>query len=263
MTTIFQRLFSLAGKVALITGAGGGIGRVLAGALAEAGADVALHDLTPEPLLAVKTTVETTGRRALPVTADLRDVTACRQLISNVQSELGRLDILINCAATNRRKPIAAVTEDDFEAILSVNVKSIYFLCQAVQSVMTAQGGGKIINIGSINSLYGLDTVSVYGLTKGALSQMTRVMAVEWAGHNIQVNCIAPGFMWTPLSQPVWADEKRATWLRSRIPTRRPGQPEELVGAVLLLSSAASSYITGQTLVVDGGFLAGGSWEKD
>lgn len=263
MTTIFQRLFSLEGKVALITGAGGGLGRVLASALAEAGADVALHDLTLAPLEEVKDALAATGRRALPVTADLRDATACRQLISEVQDKLGRLDILINCAATNRRKPIVEVTEDDFDTIVAVNVRSIYFLCQAVQPIMVAQGGGKIINIGSINSFYGLDTVSVYGLTKGALTQLTRVMAVEWAGQNIQVNGIAPGFLWTPLSQPVWADEQRATWLRSRIPTRRPSQPEELVGAVLLLSSAASSYITGQTLVVDGGFLAGGSWEKD
>jgi 2-deoxy-D-gluconate 3-dehydrogenase len=260
---IFERLFSLQGKTVLITGAGGGIGRVLAAALAEAGAEVGLHDLTPAQLAESQRLVEAVGGRAVTLTADLNDVEACRKLITEAQAKLGRLDVLINCAATNRRKPIKAVTQADFDTIVAVNLRSIYFLSQAAQPVMQAQGGGKIINIGSINIFYGLDTVSVYGLTKGAVAQMTRVMAVEWARDNIQVNCLVPGFMMTPLSKPVWEDEYKAEWLRSRIPARRPGQPEELVGLVLLLAAEASSYLTGQTLVVDGGFLAGGSWERE
>jgi gluconate 5-dehydrogenase len=262
-SALLERLFSLVGKTALITGAGGGIGQVLAVALAEAGAGVALHDISPDRLAATQRAVEVVGGQAIPIAADLQAVDACRQLMAEAHAAWGRLDILVNCAATNRRKPITAVTQDDFDTIVAVNLRSIYFLSQAVQPIMRAGGGGKIIHVGSINSFYGLDTVSVYGLTKGALAQLTKVMAVEWAKDNIQVNCLAPGFMETPLSKPVWADEYKAEWLRSRIPARRPGQPEELLGVFLLLASSASSYLTGQTIVVDGGFLAGGSWESN
>jgi gluconate 5-dehydrogenase len=260
-SSLLERLFSLQGKIALITGAGGGIGRVLAVALAEAGATVALHDLAAERLTATADVIAAMGGHAARFVADLAQVDACHQLITEVHQTFGRLDILINCAAMNRRKPIATVTQDDFDTIVAVNLRSIYFLSQAAREIMQAGGGGKIIHIGSINSFYGLDTVAVYGLTKGALAQLTRVMAVEWAGDNIQVNCVAPGFMDTPLSKPVWADASKAHWLRSRIPLRRPGQPDELVGVVLLLAGPASAYLTGQTIVVDGGFLAGGSWE--
>lgn len=263
MVDIFDRLFSLQGKTALITGAAGGIGRVLAVALAEAGATVGLHDLALAQLTESIRLVEAAGGRAVPLTANLGEVAACRQLIADAHAALGRLDILVNCAATNRRQPIEAVTAADFELITNVNLRSIFFLCQAAHPIMQAQGGGKIINISSINSFFGLGSVSVYGLTKGAVTQLTRVMAVEWAKDNIQVNAIAPGFMATPLSQPVWADPYKADWLRSRIPQHRPGQPDELVGALLLLASTASTYITGHTVVVDGGFLAGGSWVED
>jgi NAD(P)-dependent dehydrogenase (short-subunit alcohol dehydrogenase family) len=260
--SLFERLFSLRGKTALITGAAGGIGQVLAVALAEAGAVVGLHDLSADRLVETQRAVEAVGGQAILFAADLQLVDACRRLIADAHAALGRLDVLVNCAAMNRRKPIANVTQDDFDTIVAVNLRSIYFLSQAAQPIMQAQGGGKIIHVGSINIFYGLDTVSVYGLTKGALAQLTKVMAVEWAKDNIQVNCIAPGFMDTPLSKPVWADEQRAHWLRSRIPARRPGLPEELLGVFLLLASSASSYLTGQTIVVDGGFLAGGSWEQ-
>lgn len=256
---IVERLFSLQGKTALI--AGGGIGGVLAAALAEAGAVVGIHDIAAERLAETQRAVEAVGGQAIPLDADLQEVATCRDLIADAHNALGRLDILVNCAGMNRRKPIAAVTQDDFDTIVAVNLRSIYFLCQAAHPIMRAQGGGKIIQIGSINIFYGLDTVSVYGLAKAALAQLTRVMAVEWAPDNIQVNCLAPGFMDTPLSRPVWADEHKANWLRRRIPARRPGQPAELVGLLLLLASPASSYLTGQTIVVDGGFLAGGSWE--
>lgn len=261
--SILNRLFSLGGKNVLLAGASGGIGQVLAVALAEAGATVAVHGRNPERVQQTCARVEAAAGKAVPFTADLTQVEACRNLVNEAQAALGRLDVLINCAATNRRKPMAQVTPEDFDAIVAVNLRSIYFLSQAAYPVMRAQGGGKIIHIGSINSFYGLDTVSVYGLTKGALAQLTKVMAVEWAADNIQVNCLTPGFFLTPLSKPLWADREKARWFRERIPLRRPGQPEELVGAALLLASRASSYITGQNIVVDGGFLAGGSWECD
>lgn len=259
--TLFERLFSLEGKTVLVTGAGGGIGRVLARALAEAGAVVGIHDLTERHLEEPRRLIDEVGGESVPLTADLADVEACRRLIADAHAAMGRLDVLVNCAATNRRKRIEHVTQDDFDTIVAVNIRSIFFLSQAAYPIMRDQGGGKIINVGSVNIFYGLDTVSVYGLTKGALAQLTRVMAVEWAEDNIQVNCLAPGFMMTPLSKPVWEDTYKAEWLRGRIPARRPGQPEELVGTVLLMAGDASSYMSGVTVPVDGGFLAGGSWE--
>ena len=262
-SSLLNRLFALDGKTALVTGGAGGIGRVLAASLAEAGATVAVHDLKPELAQAGADFVTSAGGRAVPVTGNLADVQECRRIVEETVSALDRLDILINCAATNRRKPIVEVTEDDFDFISAVNIKAVYFLSQAAYPHMKAQGGGKIIHIGSINPFFALDNVSVYGLTKGAVVQVTKAMAVEWAADNIQVNCGAPGFMMTPLSKPVWEDENRARWFRTRIPMRRPGLPEELVGAVLLLASPASSYLSGQTIIVDGGFEAGGSWLKD
>jgi NAD(P)-dependent dehydrogenase (short-subunit alcohol dehydrogenase family) len=207
--------------------------------------------------------VEEVGGKATPLPGNLDEVENCRHLVAQAHEALGRLDVLINCAATNRRKPITEVTQDDFDTVMAVNLRSVYFLSQTAYPLMRAQGGGKIIHIGSINIFYGLDTVSLYGLTKGGMAQLTKVMAVEWAQDNIQINCVTPGYFLTPLSRPLWEDKKKARWFRNRLPIRRPGMPEELVGVILLLASEASSYINGQNIVVDGGFLAGGSWHRD
>lgn len=264
MDSLVDRLFSLKGKTALVTGAGGGIGAVLAVALAEAGAMVGLNGLNPAKLEEPYRRIRKTAGHAVKLPANLSSVDSCRNLVRDANQALGRLDVLVNCAAINRRKPIEATTEDDFQSIVALNLGSIYFLCQAAHPVMRAQGGGKIINVGSINSFYGLGTVSVYGATKAALTQLTKVMAVEWARDNIQVNCIAPGFVLTPFTEKaLWDDEYKRQWMLERIPMRRPARPEEMVGAILLMASAGSSYMTGETVVVDGGFLAGGSWESD
>ena len=263
MADILQRLFSLEGKTALITGATGGIGSALAKAFAEAGATIGVHGRDVAKAEALCAEIVAAGGKAIPVCVDLNTVAACRGLIADAQAQLGRLDIVFNNAGANRRKRIDDVTEDDFEALVGSNLRAIYFLCQAAHPIMKAQGGGKIIHIGSVNALYGLDGLSVYGLTKGGLSQLTKVQAVEWAVDNIQVNCLIPGFVRTPLTEVVWTDPVKARWLRSRIPMRRGGTPEEMVGAALLLASPASAYITGQNLVVDGGFVTGGSWLTD
>lgn len=262
-TSILHRLFSLEGKGALVTGAGGGIGGALSLALAEAGAMVAIHARTPDKLAKLRCRIEEMGRKAIPLTAELSDLCAARRLVDEAYAAMGRLDILINCAATNRRRPIAQVTEDDWEYIMAVNLRSLYFISQTAYRIMRQQGGGKIIHIGSINSHFALGSVSVYGASKGAVAQLTKAMAVEWAKDHIQVNCIIPGFVRTPLSKPIWDDPYKAEWLRSRIPMRRPAEPEELVGAALFLASPASDYVTGITLFVDGGFSAGGWWEPD
>jgi len=263
MNDILQRLFSLEGKTALVTGSSSGIGQRLAIAIAEAGASVVVHGRNQDRINETCSMIEEIGGKAVPLCADLHDVDSCRKLIADAHKSLGRLDILVNCAATNRRKPINEVTQDDFDTIVSVNLRSIYFLNQSAYPIMKSQGGGKIVNIGSINMFYGLDTVSVYGLTKGGVGQLTKVMAVEWADDNIQVNSITPGFIITPLTKALLSDEKKYQWLRNRIPLRRLGNPDELVGTAILLSSDASSYITGQNFTVDGGFLAGGSWNRD
>lgn len=262
--SVLERLFSLRGKAALITGASGGIGRALAVGLAEAGAAVALHGRSEEQLEETRRLVENTGGKAVVLPAELGDLEAAQRLIKETCKALDSLDILINCAGMNRRKPAAEATPDDFDAIIAANLRSLYFLCQAAYPLMRDAGGGKIINIGSITSTYGLGGVSVYGMTKSAVGQLTKTLAVEWAKDNIQVNCLAPGFIVTPLTETsVWGDEQRRNWLLSRIPAKRPGQPEELVGVALLMASPASSYLTGQLITVDGGFLAGGWWDQE
>jgi 2-deoxy-D-gluconate 3-dehydrogenase len=259
--TLFQRLFSLEGKTALITGASGGIGRVLAAALAEAGAVVAINGTSGERLNETLETVTKAGGRSVPFPARLNGVNACRSLARDVAEACGRIDILVNCAGMNRRKPILEVTEEDYDTIQDVNLKSVYFLSQAVHSVMKAGGGGAILNIGSMTSHRGIGEVSVYGATKSALVQLTKTMAMEWAKDGIRVNSLSPGFMRTPLTEVgLWGDERKKHWILDRVALRRPGLPEELVGAALLLVSEAGSFITGEDIAVDGGFLAGGSW---
>ncbi len=260
---IVQKLFALEGKVALITGAAGGIGRELARGLADAGASVAIHARSLERLEPIAKEIEQAGGRAVALTAELGSVEQARRLVDEASGAFGRLDILINCAATNIREPIDEVSERDWDSIMNVNLKSLYFMSQEARRLMKGRKAGKIIHIGSINSSFALGGVSVYGAAKGAIVQLTKVMAVEWAKDNIQVNCVIPGFILTPLSKPIWDDSYKAQWLRSRIPVRRPAEPGELIGAVLLLASAASSYITGTTITVDGGVLAGGWWEPD
>ena len=260
---ILERLYSLEGKVALVTGASSGIGRGLAVGLAEAGAAVGVHGRNRQEIDSTCRMVEEAGGKALPLEADLVDTANCARLVEQVHSELGSLDILVNNAATNRRKPITEVTEDDYDFVMSVNLKSVYFLTQAAYPLMLEQGGGKVIHIGSINNHFGLDTVSIYGAAKGGVGQMTKAMAVEWARDNVQVNCIVPGFIYTPLTKAIWDDEETSKWFRRRIPMRRPGLPEDIVGLALFLASHASDYVTGQNFIIDGGFMAGGSWLRD
>jgi gluconate 5-dehydrogenase len=260
--TLLERLFSLAGKSVLVTGAAGGIGQELASSMAEAGATVALHDLELERLTEPLRRITAGGGNAVPFAAALDDPAACARLIAEVHSSLGRLDVLINCAGANRRMPIDDVTADDWDLLVAVNLRAVFLLSQAAHPIMKGQGGGKIINIGSLTSSVALGSVSVYGATKAAVAQLTKTMAVEWAPDNIQVNCIAPGYILTPMTEGVWADPYKSAWMRDRIPLRRPGRPDELVGMALLLASAASSYVTGALINVDGGALAGGSWER-
>jgi NAD(P)-dependent dehydrogenase (short-subunit alcohol dehydrogenase family) len=254
--------FGLEGRTALVTGASSGLGRSFAVTLARAGARVAIHGRDRGRLRETRDEIEAEGGLCVELIADLRESAACRGLVAEAHAELGRLDVLVNNAGMNRRAPIVDATEDDFDAIVATNLRSAFLLGQAAHEVMRDGGGGAIVNVGSITDRYGLGSVAVYGMTKAALAQLTRTMAVEWAPDGIRVNGLSPGFIVTPLTETsVWGVPRRRDWLLARIPARRPGVPNDLAGTLLLLASPASPYLTGEVIHVDGGFLAGGGWD--
>ena len=254
------RLFSLGGKVAVVTGAAGGIGRWLAAGLGAAGARLALTDVDEGGLDYLRAELAAAGIDADAIAADLDAPGAPAEIVGGTIDRFGTLDVLVNCAAVNRRMPILEMDEETWDWITRVDLKAPYFLSQAAARVMRESGGGAVVNISSLNFAYGLEHISVYGPAKAALSQLTRVMALEWAGDGIRANAIAPGYMDTPLAAPIWADPDRSRWILNRVPQKRAGQPSELVGLCLLLASDAGSFITGQTFIADGGFMAGGRW---
>ncbi|MFQ5426169.1 MAG: SDR family NAD(P)-dependent oxidoreductase [Gaiellales bacterium] len=253
-------LFSLEGKAAVVTGAAGGIGRWLAAGLGTAGAALLLVDLDGPRLSALADTLQECDVVVETLVADLAGDDAPQRVVEEAVARLGSLDVLVNNAATNRRMPILDVDPDTYEAIMRLDLRLPYFLSQAAAREMRASGGGAIVNISSINALFGLEQVSVYGAAKGGLSQLTRVQALEWARDGIRSNAIAPSFIDTPLARPILQDPERRRWILNRVPMRRPGRPDELVGLCLLLASGAGSFLTGQTFVADGGLLAGGNW---
>lgn len=254
------RLFSLAGRVALVTGASGDIGRALARGLAGAGAIVALSGRNVAALEDARQEIVAAGGRAQSFPADISRVDEARQLAQAVVQALGGVDILVNCAGTNRRMPILEMPPEVYDQIMATNLRSAYFLSQALVPAMAARGGGKIINIGSLTSLTALANVAVYGMTKSALAHLTKSMAIEWAAYNVQVNCLCPGFIHTRLTEPLWSDEHKRAWMLERVPLKRAGRPDDLVGLAIYLAAPASDFLTGQVIAVDGGFLAGGNW---
>lgn len=262
MYPTLQELFSLAGRVALISGASGDLGRAIAHGLALAGASVALTGRSAERLQHLERELGDGGGEGQTASfcADLSDLQAISPLVERVIAHFGRLDILVNCAGINQREPFAQVQPETYEQIMSTNLRGLYFLTQAVLPQMIAQQGGSIINIGSLTTAVGLADVSVYGMSKGAVAQLTKTLAIELAPYRIRVNCISPGFMETQLTVPLWNDTRRRTWMLDRLPLKKPGQPDDLIGAMIYLASGASAYMTGQTVYIDGGFLAGSQW---
>ncbi|MDF5751653.1 SDR family oxidoreductase [Spongiactinospora sp. TRM90649] len=254
-------LFSLRDMTALITGAGGGVGGWLAIGLAAAGARLVLSDVNEELCGRLSNFLSNRGVDFIVVPADLREVDAPRQLVARSVERYEALDVVVNAAAMNERRPIASVGTDLWTEIANVNLRSAYFIAREAMLSMRNSGGGSIINITSVNSEIGLEDVSVYGAHKAALAQATKTMCIEWAKYNIRVNCIAPGFLMTSLSRPLWLDEDRAKWILDRCPMRRPGAPSELIGACLLLASGAGSFISGSSILIDGGLLAGSPWK--
>ena len=254
-------LFRLDGRVAIVTGAAGGLGRWFAAGLGAAGARVLVTDLDDEGLDDLVALLGGAGVEATGLVVDLADEDAPERIVDAAVSELGGVHVLVNNAVVNRRMPILEMDRESWDWITRIDLRVPYFLSRAAARQMIEQGlGGSIVSITSLNVLYALEQISVYGPAKAGLGQLTKVMALEWAEHGIRANAIAPGFMDTPLAAPIWADDEMRRWILNRVPVERPGLPHELVGACLLLASDAGSFLTGQTLHVDGGASAGGRW---
>jgi len=250
-------LFSLEGKVSIVTGASRGLGYGLAVALAGAGSTVVLVSRSRDDLIAASERIGTeTGGDTEPLAADLTKPGGREDVVRHVVDKFGRVDVLVNNAGMNIRKPFLEMARADFQDVVDVNLAAVFFLTQAVADVMIKSGGGKVINIASLTSYIGIANISAYGATKGAVASLTRALAVELAPHHINVNAIAPGYFRTELTEAVFADEQRRAWIVSRIPLGRPGTRDDLAGAVIFLASAASDYITGHVINVDGGWLA-------
>ena len=248
-------LFRLDGKVALVTGAGRGLGQGMAVGLAEAGADVAGLDVIV--LDETRAQVEALGRRFLAVSCDLRSssVPELDKTVQEVASEMGSLDILVNNAGIIRRAPALEFGEEYWDDVLQINLKALFFLSQAAGRVMVAQGEGKIINVASMLSFQGGILVPSYTAAKSGVAGLTRALANEWAAEGINVNAIAPGYMATDNTAPIRSDPVRSEAILSRIPAGCWGEPEDLKGVVVFLASAASGYLHGSIVPVDGGWL--------
>lgn len=250
--------FSLDGSTALVTGGGSGLGKAIALALAEHGADVAITELPGKTDLAERTAAEIRahGRRAAVVALDVTDLRSIDALIPAVVSQLDRLDVLVNNAGLNIQRHALEVSEEDWDRVLDVNLKGLFFCSQAAGRHMVRSGGGRIVNIASQMGLVGYWRRAAYCSSKAGVVNLTRVLAIEWAQHNITVNAIAPTFVLTPLTEPMFEDAEFKADVLSRIPLGRLADPDDVANAAVYLASPAAKMITGQTLAVDGGWTA-------
>ena len=246
--------FKLDNRVALVTGAATGLGQAIAIGLAEAGADLICHGNTRSPEATCEA-VKQLGRQTLAVTGDLSDKETPRVIVEAALQKFNRLDILVNNAGTIRRAPAVDYSEEDWTTVIEVNLSAVFRLAQLAGRQMLDQGRGKIINIASLLSFQGGITVPAYAASKGGVAQLTKALANEWAGKGINVNAIAPGYMRTSNTKALQQDETRNRQILERIPSGRWGEPSDLAGAAVFLASAASDYVNGEVLVVDGGWM--------
>ncbi|MBI3089310.1 MAG: glucose 1-dehydrogenase [Candidatus Tectomicrobia bacterium] len=249
-------MFSLQGKIAVVTGGGRGLGRAIAEGFAEAGADVVLVARTQAQLDAAARHIEGLGRRAHPVAADVTKRRDVEHVVAEAVQRFGQIDILANVAGMNIEGPSAEQTEEDWDAVLAVNLKGCYLGCQTVGRHMIERGGGRIINMSSIGGLIGIARNSAYTAAKAGIIMLSRSLAVEWARYRINVNALCPGYFITDINRDYFASESGQAFIKRFIPLRRTGQIEEIKGAAIFLASPASNFMTGSALVIDGGQTA-------
>lgn len=250
-------LFDLSGKVAIVTGASRGLGQYFATALAKAGADLVITSRKLSALTEFKQQIESLGRKALPVQLDVLSQSDIENMVRVAVKEYGKIDILVNNAGMNIRKPSAEVTQQDWDAVLDTNLKGSFFCAQAVAKEMIKRKYGRIINIGSCTCVFGMEGIAAYSASRGAILSMTRTLAAEWGKYGVTVNVLAPGWFKTAQNAVLYENKDWVNYITSRIPLNRVGQPHDLDGAVVFLASDASEYITGQMLLIDGGFTTG------
>jgi gluconate 5-dehydrogenase len=250
-------LFDLSGKVAIVTGASRGLGQYFGRALAKAGADVVITSRRLEALREFQQEIEALGRRALPLQLDVCDYGSIQQMVEAAYARYGKIDILVNNAGCNVRKPALDVTWDEWNTVLDTNLRGTFFVAQAVAKRMVPRKHGRIINIGSVTAVFGYAGLAPYCASRGGVKQLTMSLADDWGSHGITVNCLAPGWFKTEQNKVLYENEAWVEYITDRIPLKRPGQPSDLDGAIVFLASDASEYMTGQTLLVDGGISTG------
>jgi len=250
-------LFDLSGQVAIVTGTSRGLGQYFARALANAGADLVLTSRNRHSLATFESEIKRLGRRALSLALDVRNQQSIEQMVASAHEEFGRIDILVNNAGCNVRKPALDVTWDDWNLILDTNLRGSFFVAQSVARRMVPRQYGRIINIGSVTSVAGYAGLGPYGASRGGIRQLTMSLADDWGIYGITVNCLAPGWFRTEQNRALYEQKEWVEYISDRIPVKRPGQPNDLDGAIVFLASEASRYVTGQTLLVDGGISTG------
>lgn len=251
-------MFELNGRVAIVTGGNGGIGQAIATALAEAGATVVIAARNEEKTAKAVEKIRKTGPRCIGVRCDVTSEEDIRNTVQKAVQDFGRLDILVNDAGTSAAAPPQSITEEQWDAVLATNLKAAFLFSRTAYPAFLKAGGGKVINIGSMMAIFGDKTSAVYSVSKGGVIQLTKSLAIAWAPDNIQVNAICPGWFLTDLTAPFKEDAESYQTIVRRTPAGRFGELHELAGAAVFLSSAASSFVTGQSIVVDGGYSING-----
>ncbi len=252
-----HNFFDLTGKVAIVTGASRGLGQYFGRALARAGADLVVTSRDVDRLAEFVAEIEALGRRAVPLALDVARLESIESMVAAAGEAYGKIDILVNNAGCNVRKPSTEITWDDWNLVLDTNLRGTFFVSQAVAKKMIPRGYGRIINIGSVTSVFGYAGLAPYCASRGGVKQLTMSLADDWGPHGVTVNCLAPGWFETQQNRVLYENQQWVEYLVDRIPLKRPGRPHDLDGAVVFLASDASGYITGQTLLVDGGISTG------